>query len=319
MTGCVAWGRAFLAAVLLSIVTCPATQAAEMVAVTVHHAYGTSRSFTLEGRVFEREDGREVRPSDSWLDNLRRTLRTLRVDEVKGVPLRVTIAGRTWDLRSDDEGYFALRGETPAGVAPGRQPLQVQVVGDPAAAAAELLVVPDGETIGIISDVDDTVVVSEVDDTSKLLRYTFLKNPLQRKAVPGVAALYRQILARNTWPEGAPAIYLTASPRHLLPAIRMFLEANGFPWGPIVAKKVTDGASGDPLLDQERYKIERIETILADLPEVRFVLSGDDGERDPEVYRRISEKHPGRIEAVYIRRVSRDMQRPYYEGQVPPP
>jgi phosphatidate phosphatase APP1 len=65
--------------------------------------------------------------------------------------------------------------------------------------------------------------------------------------------------------------------------------------------------------------LTRIETILADLPSVRFVLSGDDGERDPEVFKAIRERYPSRIDAIYIRRVSGDPARPAYPGQLTPP
>jgi phosphatidate phosphatase APP1 len=134
-----------------------------------------------------------------------------------------------------------------------------------------------------------------------------------------MATLYRGILARNALPAAAPAIYLTAAPRQLQPAIADVLEHNGFPRGPILAKKITGDTGGDPLLDQERYKLDRIERILCELPDVRFVLVGDDGERDPEVYHAVQTSHPARVEAVYIRQVSVKPGRPTYPGQVPPP
>jgi len=296
-----------------------AASAHDEVAIAVHHAYGTQRSFLIEGRVAERRNGREYRPADSWLTNLRRSLGSLRTEELKGAPLRLTFGMRTWELQTDGDGYFKLRSETPPAVASGWQPVFVEVVGDPVRAEAQLLVVPDGETIGIISDVDDTVLVTEVSDRSRMLAHTFLENPLQRQPFVGMALLYRSIVARNASPDIAPVIYLTGSPRQLLPAISAFLQHNGFPAGPIVAKKVTDGDGGDPLLDQEGYKRDHIESILKDLPDVRFVLSGDDGERDPEVYRAVRERHPTRVEAIYIRHVSRDPARLVYEGQLPPP
>ncbi len=311
------------AAVLAALVALPlagtAARADDGIAIAVHHAYGTPRHFTVEGRVAERRDGREARPGDSWLRNLWRTLRFLHVDEEKGTPLLLTLASRTWELRSDDEGYFALRGETPPQARPGWNPLRVQVAGDAARAEAGLLLVPDEATLGVISDFDDTLVVSEVTDRSRLLSHTLLENPLQRTAVPGMAAFFRSIVARSPLPEAAPVVYLTASPRQLLPGVRLFLEHNGFPPGPVIAKKVSDGAERDPLLDQERYKLERIERILADFPATRFVLVGDDGERDPEIYRTVRERHPERVEAVYIRRVSPDPARPVYADQPPPP
>jgi len=302
-------------AAVVVIASTPAAQADDEIAITVHHGYGTRKNFVIEGRVAERNGAREARPGDTWYANLWRSLRSFRVEEEKKIPLLLTLGGHTWELHSDDDGYFALHGETPSQAVPGWQPLRVEVAGGEIRTEYSLLIVPDGEVLGIISDVDDTVVVSEVADRSRLLAHTFLENYLQRRAVPGVAYFYRTLAARNALPGATPVIYLTATPRHLLASLNAFLEHNGFPPGPILAKKVTDGAGGDPLLDQERYKLARIEATLADLPGVKFVLSGDDGERDPEVFQAIRERYPLRIEAVYIRKVRQDPSRQKYEGQ----
>lgn len=267
-------GVPFLAAITALILIGGDAFGGDEITVAVHHAFGTRRHFTIEGRILERKDGREVRPTDSRLTNFWRTLRLLHAEEQRGIPFHLKFANHAWELRSDSEGYFALQGETPAQVTPGWHSVRIEVPGDPARTEVKVLIVPDGEVLGIISDIDDTVVVSEVGDRTRLLAHTFLENPLQRRAVPGVAALYRGIAARNAHPESAPVIYLTAAPRHLLPAIGEFLAHNNFPVGPIIAKKVTDGGGGDPLFDQERYKLERIEAILDELPDVRFVLSG---------------------------------------------
>lgn len=298
---------------------CSAGFARDEPEILVSYAYGTPQNFVLEGRVFEQQSGLEPRGDDSRLRNLGRTLRALKVDEEKLVPLRVTIAGGTWTVRSDAEGYFTLRGDTPPQAHPGWNPALVEAAGGTARTDTELLIVAPGATLGIISDFDDTVIVSEVGDRSRLLKHSLLENYLQRRPVAGMADFYRGLLARNHLPEAAPVIYLTASPRQLQPGIRAFLARNGFPPGPIVAKKVSDGAGGDPLLDQAAYKTSRIERILADLPAVRFVLVGDDGEQDPETYRAIRAEHPSRIEAIYIRRVNSDPGRRTYPDQDQPP
>jgi phosphatidate phosphatase APP1 len=287
--------------------------------ILVHYAYGTAQRFTLEGRVVERHDGRPVRGGDSWLTNLWRSVRSLRAEEQPRVPVRVTFAAQSWTAVSDAEGYFSLSARTPPRALPGWNPLLAESGDGAARTATALLLVPAADTLGLISDFDDTVIVSEVPDRSRLASHTLLENHLQRLPVVGMAELYRRVLARNPDPGRAPAIYLTGSPRQLQPGIAAFLERTGFPRGPIIAKKVSDGGGGDPLLDQERYKVDRIESVLENLPDVRFVLVGDDGERDPEVYDAIRTRHPSRVEAVYIRRVSADPARPRYPGQGPPP
>ena len=50
----------------------------------------------------------------------------------------------------------------------------------------------------------------------------------------------------------------------------------------------------------------RIEEILRLHPDLPFVLIGDSGEKDPQVYAEIVRDHPRRVLAVYIREVRLD-------------
>ena len=125
-----------------------------------------------------------------------------------------------------------------------------------------------------------------------------LVNYAQRQAVAGTAAFYAQLAQRNPRPEAAPIFYLSASPRQRQVGIQVFLDKNKFPRGVLITRKVTGDKTSDPLTDQVRYKVGRIEQLLAALPQVRFVLVGDDGEHDPETYDEIRRLHPQRIEAI---------------------
>ena len=53
-------------------------------------------------------------------------------------------------------------------------------------------------------------------------------------------------------------------------------------------------------------KHERIAEVLDLHPRLSFVLIGDSGEKDPEIYADIVREHPGRVLAVYIREVRLD-------------
>ena len=239
----------------------------------------------------------------------------LRVILYPGYGLGVTVhVGRlSFPLVTDAEGYFRLE-ERHEGLAPGWLHVTAETAGGDRGEGA-LLMVPGDNVLGLVSDVDDTVMVSEVTESSKLLKNSLLKNPLQRTPVSGAADFYRRLVARNPRPEAAAVFYLSASPRQLQSNIQEFLDANGFPPGVLITKKVTGDAAGDPLLDQQAYKRSRLLELFQRLPQLRFVLVGDDGEKDPEIYADLQARYPGRIEAVYIRRVHPDPQRPRYPGQ----
>jgi len=83
----------------------------------------------------------------------------------------------------------------------------------------------------------------------------------------------------------------------------------------LITKRVTNDATSEPLRDQTRYKMARIEEILQRVPHVTFMLIGDDGEHDPEIFERLRSLHPTRIADVWIRRVHPDPQRQRPRGQ----
>ncbi|OGI41041.1 MAG: hypothetical protein A2140_03430 [Candidatus Muproteobacteria bacterium RBG_16_62_13] len=287
--------------------------------IQIQHGYGTTQNFVVEGRVVEKRTGRAPRSDDSRLRNLWRNLRQLVNDEQDKVPLRVKFSGQTFETRTDREGNFSVRAATPAAATPGWSPAEVGTPDGELAARAGVLIVPPGNRLGVISDFDDTLIVSNVNDKSKLLRLSLMKNPVQRQVSPGMPAFLRALAARNPLPPAAPVFYLSASPRQLQASIQSFLDRNGYPRGVLLAKKVTDDKTSDPLTDQVRYKTARIEALLRELPALRFVLIGDDGEKDPEIYHDIRTRFPARVEAVYIRRVHPDPDRRRYPEQRPAP
>lgn len=297
---------------LIALLLAPALVWAEPSTVIIYDAIGRANAITIEGRVVEAEQRSAATSDDPWWKNLWRNARKMFVSERERTAVALVLHGETLHARGDEEGHFRIDHIPVSAIPHGWH--EVTATGAGLSGRGKALVVPPTQPHGLISDVDDTVLVSDVTDKSRLLKNTFLKNPEQRAAFPGTAAFYAQLAARNADSVTAPLIYLSASPRHLAPNIRAFLDKQGFPRGVLLTKQIS-GNNKDPLLDQERYKIERIEALLAALPWVTFTLIGDDGERDPEIYRTIAERHPQRVAAIYIRRVHPDPVRARYPGQ----
>ena len=97
--------------------------------------------------------------------------------------------------------------------------------------------------------------------------------------------------------------------------IETFLAHNGFPRGVLITKKVTNDATSDPLTDQVAYKTAKLENIFARLPHLKFILLGDDGEKDPEIFHAIRARYAERVQAVWIRRVHPDPKRVRFDRQ----
>lgn len=221
------------------------------------------------------------------------------------------VPGYEWSVRAGARGYWALAASRPLELKPGWHEIEAE----PAASSqAGLLVVDPRNAVGLISDIDDTILVSDVLSTTALLKNSLAVPPEQREPVPGMAALYEKLLKANPAPEASAVFYVSSSPRQLTDNLRCFLKLHGFPRGVLQLKEIGSG-SGDSMNEHEAYKLRRIETILAEFPQTKFYLFGDDGERDPEIYDALLTKHPDRIAGVWIRRLNPDPKRAVYPKQ----
>ena len=168
-------------------------------------------------------------------------------------------------------------------------------VGAPATTGRIQLIEDEG--LSVISDIDDTVKVTNVANRRELLANTLLR---EFYAVPGMAEVYRR------WQAAGTAFhYVSASPWQLANCLGGFLRDTGLPSGSMHLKlfRLKDSTPLGRLPSRKRSKRRTIEQILADFPRRKFLLVGDSGERDPEVYGDIARRHPQRVAGVAIRLV----------------
>jgi len=157
---------------------------------------------------------------------------------------------------------------------------------------------PGPAGISVISDIDDTIKVSNGTDEQALLANTFLK-PFE--ATRGTASAYRRLAAT-----GAVFHYVSSSPWQLYVPLRAFMDASGFPAGAFHLKdfRIKDGTFFNMFKSSRETKPPVIEALLAAYPKRLFILIGDSGEHDPEIYGAIARRHPARIHHIYIRKVT---------------
>jgi phosphatidate phosphatase APP1 len=128
-----------------------------------------------------------------------------------------------------------------------------------------------------------------------------LENARTRLPFPGVAAFYRA-LERGARGTGAnPIFYVSSSPWNLHDVIVDFLDAQNIPAGPMLLR---DWDLGREMMHTRDYKLAQIREILATYPALPFILVGDSGQQDPEIYGNVVGEFPGRVLAIYIRNVS---------------
>jgi phosphatidate phosphatase APP1 len=172
--------------------------------------------------------------------------------------------------------------------------IPIEVCGSKAAGRAYLLP-PTG--LSIISDIDDTLKHSQVSCKRTLLTNTFLR-PFE--TIPGMAPLFRH------WSDtGAAFHYVSSSPWQLYQHLAEHLESEGFPDGSFHLRpfRLRDHLLRRILMLRRSGKLGVIRGLLKIFPQRRFVLVGDSGEHDPEVYGAVARRHPSQVAGVFIRQL----------------
>ncbi len=274
------------------------------VEILPYRGYGTRSTFLLKGRVLEVVGLKPSSADDSRRRNLRNMARRFLSSEIPHARVRASHGGHELEATADEEGFFDLRFEL-AEPLEGRtawHPVEIELlwprVGGEVRATGSVLV-PGEARFGVISDLDDTVIRSSATDLLKMARITLLRNAHTRLPFEGVAAFYRALQRGRTGGDFNPIFYVSSSPWNLYDLIEDFLDVHGIPAGPFFLKDW----SPTTLRDHERHKLGVIRMLLATYPDLPFVLIGDSGERDPEIYRRVVYENPGRIRAIYVRDV----------------
>jgi phosphatidate phosphatase APP1 len=149
------------------------------------------------------------------------------------------------------------------------------------------------------------IVVSDIDDTIKDTRIRLLGTPLlnplvlfefvrDSRPVPGMAVVYRG------WQTDARArfYYVSGEPVSWSARLASWCDRNGFPRGEF---RFRDSRAQQSL---RGFKTATIRELLATHLRARFILVGDSGQWDREVYGDIARAFSRRIAAIYIRDVT---------------
>jgi len=291
--------------VLAVVSLCASAAGAESNAViVVYDGWGTDRSFVVEGRVLEELPSAPVSHA-SKTDNILDTLKALESDEIVGAEVMVSIgSGEHRVVRravTDEDGNFLVAVKD----LPEKQRLprtkvsvEVTLVGPADRVASpgigNIFVIDAEEAfVAVVSDVDDTVVKTHVTDKKKMLGAVLLKNATQLDPVEGAALNYQ-----SAHTAGARAFfYLSGSPQNFYARIKTYLGKHAFPPGPLLLKNF----GSDSLLEQQGYKLKRLEGLASMFPKMRMILVGDSGEKDPEIYAEMKKRYPERVKGIVIR------------------
>ena len=281
--------------------------------VQPYRGYGSRREVFLIGRVFRQPQfGGHAYDGSLAAQLIAVAQRVLRWG-VGGATLDATFGGTETRVTTDRDGYFRIHLK-PAVPPPADRlwhDMAIALV-EPTAVAAtgEVFVPPPGCRAVIISDIDDTVMETGVANKLKMLWNLFMQGPHSRMPFPGVAALLQAFHRGASGNEANPMLYVSRGPWSIYDILDEFFNLHRIPIGPLLFLREWGLTLQSPLPRRAQdHKLDLIRNMLALYRDLPFVLIGDSGQRDPEIYAQIVHEHPGRVRAIYIRNVSRDPAR----------
>ena len=276
--------------------------------------FGNAGKLWVMGRVLDERSYREQTGADSRWRNVLVLYQRLESDQVAGARVRMHFQGQSHDTVTDQGGYFSFEIAPLAPLKGGwltvdlELPDSMEQDGQPVRASAEAMVPAHTARFGIISDIDDTVLWSNVTNKLNMALLLARSNAHTRKPFKGVAAFYRALTEGVGGKEGNPLFYVSSSPWHLFGPLVEFLRVQGIPVGPLLLREL-GMREVFKVTSHGNHKLGKIEQILSFYPDMQFVLIGDSGEQDPEIYAEVVRRHPESVRVIYIRNVNPDPSR----------
>lgn len=273
-----------------------------------YRGYGTPERALIQARVLEDQHVRPAHQRHTLVGSAIASYKRYATREIPGARVAVRWGDKRWEGTTDEEGFLVLWVEPPEGVAPGWNQVELELLApEPegvAIVSAPVLVAGPRAELGVISDIDDTVIATEVTNPLKRAWALFLTEHRTRLPFEGVDAFYAALRDGPGGQADNPIFYVSSSPWNLYEHLDEFLALHRIPAGPLLLRDWGLSRHGFAPGGGHGHKLEKIRGALETFERLPFILIGDSGQEDAEHYRTIVREFPGRIRCVYIRNVS---------------
>lgn len=292
------------------------------VLIISYRSYGTANHLYVLGRALD-DVPLKIVEDQGFITTVRNTVRQFNTYEIRNAEIDLEIPGIIrLSESSDEEGYFLFdktveedlsdkadeegwvtvnlhyKGVKGKSDAPGEEHFN-----------GELLIPEERAEYGVISDIDDTILHTGVTSFLKLrlLKNSLLTNAYNRIPLEGAPEFYQKLHLGKCGENKNPIFYLSNSPWNLYQYLKLFLDYNKFPKGPILLRNFRSPFDRS-LKPEKPHKQKEIINILKTYPKLNFILIGDSGEHDASIYTDIAVQYPERIKAIYLLSVQHKRQ-----------
>ena len=271
---------------------------------------GDARRLQVLGRVWRGDPPERVLARRSWWRNLVSIVHRMISRGAAGVTV-ATPEDHEASAVTDREGYFEL--DVAAPVAASRTgdiavTLHIaedarQVTGSP---ARTIVPRPGPRTERlIVSDVDDTLLPMAAYGWLRAMITVLFGDAFSRRPFPGVGPFFRGLRDGANGVHRNLHYYVSSSPWNVYGILIEFLRVQEIPFDALFLRSWRGRFLPRPPRTHRTHKRRHIDRILRCNEGIPVILVGDSSAEDPEIYRDVVERHPGRVAAIYIRDVGR--------------
>lgn len=283
--------------------------------IIAFQGYGTDTHFYARGRALE-DESIDLENQNTW-HLIVNTWKRFETDEIKNVEVSIKLSnGITLKGKTDRDGYYKIEANLndlskltndedwlSFELSYSDENIKRKIQNDNRF-PGEILIPSTTAQFGVASDIDDTILHTGVVSTLKwkVIYNSVFKHAKNRIPLEGAADFYHKLHRGVSGKNTNPIFYVSHSPWNLYRYLELFLRQHNFPKGPILLRNFSNLLRKQPQ-NQKPQKQREILNLLKTYPNLPFILIGDSGEHDPDIYMEIAEEFPERILAIYLRSV----------------
>lgn len=276
------------------------------VKLKTYRGYANGQQIIIFGHLFKKHAPDRFDLKGKRFRHAYSVIRMFTIRTLGNVSVRVIFRGVKMETKTLEDGYFEFALPYSGKLESGWHKFTVSTDSNGAHIEEEgEFLKPYPGKYGLISDIDDTFLISHSSNFLKKIYILLTRNIDKRNIFEGVVYHYRLLSdAGRTTDSGTNAFfYVSSSEWNLYNFIEKFAMLHDLPKAVIKLQKIKTGL-GDFLFTgggSHDHKFHKVKNLIEFYPELKFILFGDDGQKDPEIYGHIVKLFPSNVTAVYIR------------------
>ena len=270
----------------------------------MYNGYGHAHNLHVYGHILSKLPPERDHHNDGILYNIFHLLQLFFPEPIPRKPVQLETENKVLSTKTEDDGFFNFEWSEDREIAAGWHTVYATAMESNCRTEGKVYI-PHSTQLAFISDIDDTILVSHSATTFKKLQQLFMKSPVKRMIFDDVVEHYQLLAKAHTTDEMPnPFFYVSSSEWNLYDYLTEIFSTHHLPEGVFLLNEIKRWFE---LLKTGKTKHEgklmRIVRIFDAFPKQRFVLMGDNSQKDPFIYQKLAERYTQKIHAVYIRRV----------------